>query len=128
MYKWLVARGTVTIVQESNLLSVDIDPEGSASCVLTSQDAQEIAHIITERARSIWEASDRSPEPKASVDGDSRAFRLTVASGVVTLIAHDSKPFLALSYDGQGAALLTVTQAVALVQLIQHLLRELPEA
>jgi hypothetical protein len=127
-YKWLVARGTITVARDLTHVAVEADPEGSAYCVMTAQDANEIAGIITEQARALWDASDKLPESQASVEGDARSSKLKTASGVVSLIAHESKPLIALSYDGQGAFLLNVTQAVALVQLIEHMLRELSAA
>jgi hypothetical protein len=124
-YKWLVARGTITVVKDAERVSIEADPEGSAYCVMTAQDASEIAGIITEQARSLWEASQKVTEPKAITEGDVRSNRLTTDSGVWSLVAHESKPLIALTYDGQGACMLTVTQSVALVQLIEHMLENL---
>ena len=126
-YKWLVARGTISVAIDSKHVALEPDPEGSAYCVLTAQDAREIANIITELARTLWEASDKLPEPQAVVEADSRSSKLRTASGAVSLIAHESKPLIALAYDGQGAPMLNVTQAVAFVQLIERMLNGLPK-
>lgn len=122
VYQWLVVRGRVAIRGEDSRVFVELDPEGSAYCVLSAQDAQEISGIINDLAKAIWQASDKSPEPPANVDGDVyKACGLKTETGVLQMIAHDSMPLLAMSFDGTTSCDMNVTQAVALVQILGYM-------
>jgi len=128
-YQWFVARGRIAVTSDANCVILEIDPEGSACCVMTAQDASEIAGFITEHARTLWEASNNVPEPEASVTEDSpRSYRLRSQSGVLALAIHQTKPLIGVTFEGSAQCVLTVTQAVALVQLIGNLLANISRA
>ena len=91
--------------------------------MMNAQDAREIAGIVTEHARALWDVSGKPSEPKASVEGAERSYRLKSESGTLALVANDTKPFIALSYEGTVPCKLTVTQGVTLVQVIDHLVQ-----
>ena len=121
-FQWLVVRGRVGIRSEDSRVILELDPEGSAYCVLSAQDTQEISAIITDQARTIWEASDVAQEPPAEIDGNAyQACSLRTESGTLQLIVHDSMPLLALSLQSGTSCSMNITQAVALVQILQHM-------
>jgi len=63
---------------------LELDPEGSAYCVLSAQDAVEIAGIFTGEARAIWENSAKQNTDPARVDGDiTKSCKLWTATGVL---------------------------------------------
>src|SRR5678816_727877 len=99
-YQWLVVRGRIGVTRDSKHVVLEADPEGTAFCVRNAQDAREIAGIVAEHSRALWDASDKTPEPKASVEGGQRSYRLKSASGTLSVVANDAKPLIALSYDG----------------------------
>jgi hypothetical protein len=120
--QWFVVRGKASLHRESSKVVLELDPEGSAYCVLSAQDASEIAAIISEEAQAIWNASDQSPVEPARVDGDvHKSCRLWAEPGVLEVIAHDSEPLVALVYDGGAQCKLDVTRAIALVQILQYM-------
>jgi hypothetical protein len=122
VHQWLVVRGRVTIRGEDSRVVVELDPEGSAYCVLSTQDAHEISGIISDLARAIWQRHGESPEPPATVDGDVyKACRLMTETGVLQVIAHDSMPLMAISFNGSSSCDMNVTQAVALVQILGYM-------
>ena len=119
-YQWFVVRGKAVLYRESDNVVLALDPEGSSYCVLSSRDAVEIAAIISEEARIIWEASDQLPAEPARVEGDvHQSCRLWVQGGVLEVIAHDTQPLVALLYNGGVHCKLDVTRAIALVQILQ---------
>jgi hypothetical protein len=121
-YQWFVVRGKAALYSDSAKVVLELDPEGSAYCVLSAQDAAEIAAIISEKAQAIWNASDQLPAEPARVDGDvHRSCRLWTEPGFLEVIAHDSEPLVALVYDGGAQCKLDVTRAVALVQILQYM-------
>jgi len=90
--------------------------------VLSIQDVGEIADIVANEAREIWDASDKVSCPAAQVDGDvSASCKLQTSSGILQATVHDSKPFVALAYDSDGVCGMDVAQAVALVQILQRM-------
>jgi len=110
------------ISSEGASILLELDPEGSAYCVLSVQDANEIGDIVANEARSIWEASDRVNGRPAQVDGDaSVSCRLVTQSGVLQATAHDSKPFVALAYEKGTICRMDVSQAIALTQILQRM-------
>jgi len=101
---------------------LELDPEGSAYCVLSAQDASEIAAIIAEEARTVWDVSEKSPAEPARIEGDVHtSCRLWVEPGILEVIAHDSAPLIALVFDSGAQCKLDVTRAVALVQVLQYM-------
>lgn len=122
IHHWLVARGRMSISSEEAEILLELDPEGSAYCVLSVQDANEIAGIVAEVARSLWERSEGAIDRPAQVEGDtSLSCRLATEAGLLQVMVHDSKPFVAVSYELGSACRLNVAQAVALVQILQRM-------
>lgn len=122
IHQWFVARGRLSISTEGTAILLELDPEGSAYCVLSVQDAYEIADIVANEARSIWEASDRVNDRPAQVDDDANVSRMLVPeAGALQATAHDSKPFVALSLEIGSVCRLDVAQAIALVQILQNM-------
>jgi len=121
-YQWFVVRGKVSLHSDSSKVGLELDPEGSAYCVLSAQDASEIAAIICEEAQAIWKVSDQLPAEPARIEGDvHKSCRLWAEPGVLEVIAHDSEPLMALVYDGGAQCKLDVTRAIALVQILQYM-------
>ena len=52
-YHWVVVRGSITVSRNESRVVLRADPDGSAYCVMTAQDAGEIASIVTELARGL---------------------------------------------------------------------------
>ena len=120
IHQWLVVRGRISIWSESSNVVLELDPEGSAYCVLSSQDAVEIAGIITTEARATWDSSKKQSAEPARVEGDvQKSCKLWVGSNVLQFVAHDTQPLVALILDTGSRCELDVTRAVALVQLLQ---------
>lgn len=110
------------ISSEGSAILIELDPEGSAQCVLSVQDANEIAGIVASEARSIRDASDRVIDRPAQVDGDASAScKLVTETGVLHAIAHDSKPLVALACESGSVCRMDVAQAIALVQILQRM-------
>lgn len=101
---------------------LSFDPEGSAYCVLSTQDADDIADIIAREARAIWESSEAPAHEPARVEGDIRqSCRLWTRPGSLQAVAHDAKPLIALAFDSDFDCKLNATDGVALVQILQHM-------
>ena len=122
VHQWFVARGRIGVSSLGAEVHVELDPEGSAYCVLSARDASEIADIITQHARSIWGLLPEADVRPAQVSWDSNASCLLVAeSGVLVVTAHDSKPFVAVDHEANAVCRMNVTQAIALVQVLQKM-------
>jgi hypothetical protein len=119
-------RGRVAVKSDSTHVVLEVDPEGSASCVLTVQDANEIAGFIAEHAKVLWEASGRAQGPQPSAEGTPRSYRLRTESGALVLAFHDTQSLIALSHEDGNLCKLTVAQAVAFVQIVQYMIKENP--
>ena len=122
IHQWFVVRGRLGISSEGNAILLELDPEGSAYCVLSAQDANEIAGIVANEARSVWDASERAFDRVAQVEGDASAScKLATESGVLQAMVHDSKPLVALAFDAGAVCRMDVAQAIALVQILQQM-------
>lgn len=127
-FQWLVVRGRIGVSTDDVHVLIEIDPEGSAYCVLDTQDAREIAEIVADVAKALRDVSAKTPEPQAVVEGGPGTVILRSETGVLTLIADDTRSLVAVSYEGAVPCQLTVTQAVALVQIIDSVVDELDRA
>jgi len=122
IHQWLVVRGRASIWSESPKIVLELDPEGSAYCVLSAQDAVEIAGIFAGEARAIWESSEKQNADPARVEGDiTKSCKLWTATGVLQLIVHDTEPLIAIILDSGSRCELDVTRAIALVQVLQYM-------
>lgn len=122
IHQWLVVRGRAAIWEKCSEIFLELDPEGAAYCVLSVQDAQEIAGIIAGEARVIWENSKEVLGQAAEVEGDSSAScKLQVRSGVLQVMIHNVEPLVAISFDSNSVCRMDVAQAVALVQILQRM-------
>ncbi len=123
VYQWLLVRGRVAIRSENSKIILELDPEGSAYCVLSAQDARDIAGIIADDARTIWEASGKVHDQAASIEGDVyKSCRLTVESGVLQVMVHDAEPFVAVTFDSKSVCGMNVAQSVAFVQILHYMI------
>lgn len=122
IHNWLVVRGRASIWSESSRVLLELDPEGSTYCVLSVKDAKEIAEIIADEARSIWDASEKQFAEPARVEGDVRqSCKLWTEAEILQLVAHETEPLVALALDSGSRCSLDVTRAVALVQILVHM-------
>jgi len=122
IHQWLVVRGRTSIWSESSKIVLELDPEGSSYCVLSAQDAMEIAEIFAGEARAIWESSEKQNADPARVEGDvTKSCRLWTLTGVLQLIVHDTEPLIAIIFDSGSRCELDVTRAIALVQVLQYM-------
>jgi hypothetical protein len=62
-YQWFVQTGRIGIWLDGAQVCLEVDSEGSEACVLTRQDAEEVARILTELSRKLWLASPDRTEP-----------------------------------------------------------------
>ena len=121
-YQWFLVRGKISLWRQAPHVVIELDPEGSAYCVLSEQDASEIAEIIAEEAQTIWAASEQSPSEPARIEGDVHtSCRLWAEPGILEIIAHDSEPLIALVFDSNAPCKLDLTRAVALVQVLRYM-------
>jgi hypothetical protein len=126
IYQWLVVRGRLAISQRDSAIALELDPEGSAYCVLSIQDAREIAEIVTDVARTIWQASGAAPGPAARLEGDVHSrCTLLLVSGALQVMAHDEQPLIALAFESGQACHLSLAEATALVQILRHMTQAL---
>lgn len=126
VYQWFVVRGRAAIRSEDGLIWLELDPEGSACCVLSAQDAHEIAQILTQEARTLWEACRGGASVAAKVEGDpASSCRMALARGTLQAVVHATQPLIALSLDAGSDCQMDVSQAVALVQVLQHMVATL---
>jgi hypothetical protein len=125
-YQWFVVRGRVSIWRESSIIILELDPEGSPYSVLSAQDALEIAEIITEEARVIWDRSEKRLTEPARIEGDiQKSCKLWADSATLQVVAHDSQPLVALSLDSGSRCELDISCAVALVQILQSMVQSM---
>lgn len=123
IHQWFVSRGRLAISTEGTESILELDPEGSAYCVLSIQDAEEIAGIVENEARSLWNSSGGEGNRPAQVDGEVNvACQLVTESGVLQAMVHDSKPFVALSFEPGSVCRMNVAQAIALVQILRRMM------
>jgi len=121
-YRWLLVQGTISLWSQSPNVLLEFDAEGSAYCVLSAEDASELAEIITKEARAIWEDSEKLAAVPARVEGNiQRSCKLWTEKGALEAIAHDSEPLIALLFAAGPRCELDVTRAVALVQILQSM-------
>ena len=126
VHQWLVVRGRLAIWSEGPVILLELDPEGSAYCVLSAQDAKEIAEIIANEAEPIWEASGRALDRAAQIDGDVAAScKLSTEAGTLAAMVHDVQPLVALAYDSGAVCRMNVVQAISLAQILQHMIQTL---
>jgi hypothetical protein len=121
-YQWFVVRGRIGISIDSTHLNIAFDAEGAASCIMSEQDATEIAGLVAEQAKILWDASDKSPEPTVEIQGDVHSdCELRYASGALRIVIHDTKPLIAVFSEGAGICKFSISEAVALVQILKYM-------
>ena len=124
VHQWLVKQGRLGISASDRFVSIDVDPQGAPDCLLTLQDAEEVAAIVALHARAIWEGSDPSaPYEQSYEEHGEMGYRWTTAGGSLTIQRIDGQPEVRLRYAGTQPCLLTVGQAVELIQLLQLLVQ-----
>lgn len=122
IHHWLIVRGQASIWVESSKIMLELDPQGSPYCILSIQDAEEIAEIITNEACTLWDASDKKSSSTPKVEGDvQHSCKLWVESEYLQLAIHNLQPLIALINDSGKRVELDVSCAVALVQILQHM-------
>ena len=125
-YQWLVARGRVAIRADGPSVQIELDPEGSLFCVLEVSDAIEIARIVSEEARTVWEESGQPRADAARVEGDvAHACRISCGSQQLKLIVHDTKPVIAIESAPGPVTRMDVNTAVAFVQVLEYMVATL---
>lgn len=122
IYHWLVKQGRLKLSADEHEIVLEVDTEGASACVLTQQDALEVAGILTELARSIWERSDQSASfaPSLVMVSES-ACRWTTDDGDLTLFALPDADDVGLAFSGSGVCRLGVHKVVEVVQILQWL-------
>jgi hypothetical protein len=121
-YNWLVVRGKVAIANEGTKILLDLGPEGSSYCVLSTQDALDISGILTDEAKNIWESSNKANGKSAIVKGDVHsACQLTTNTGELKIVIHDSDPLLAMVFSAMSTCEMDLEQTIALVQILKYM-------
>lgn len=122
IHQWLVQQGRLGISSQDQWVSIDVDPEGAEACLLTIQDALEVAGLIATHARDVWERVDQSQrlEQSFQLDGDD-GYCWQTEGGVLSISRPMVAPEIRFRYTGSLPCHITVGQAVELVQLLERL-------
>ncbi|MBX3628017.1 MAG: hypothetical protein KF892_23615 [Rhizobacter sp.] len=126
IHQWLVKIGRLAISSDAGAVLLEVDSEGALACLLTPQDAYEVAEILALHARAIWESGTQANEYKASYEAISTsAYRWEMTSGELLISVVPEQAALSISCTAENPCHLTVGQAVEIVQVIQQLLGQL---
>ncbi|RYY88356.1 MAG: hypothetical protein EOO15_09285 [Chitinophagaceae bacterium] len=124
VYQWIVKRGRVELMQEEDQVQLRLDLGGSACCLLTSSDAEEVLSILTSLAGAIWDQPGFVKEPpggkKYVIDAEKEQVYWDLPGGKLYVGFNDDEDALELGYSGTEAILLPVNYAVELVQIMTH--------
>jgi len=126
VHQWFVKQGRLGVSSDDAYIFLEVDPEGASECLLTPRDGSEVATVLTQHARTIWEKSDHSAPftPSLEVLSES-AYRWQAAAGDLTLSVPSDSLDLAVRYAGSGQCQLTMAQTVEIVQMIERLLDQI---
>ena len=121
-YQALVEKGRVGMWLDGAHLCLEVDPEGSAACVLTRQDAEEVAQVMTGLWRELYQASPKRTEPFApTVETLSpTSYQWALPSARLTIAIEEMR--MTIRAEPPGAILLSVDRAVEVIQIIERLL------
>lgn len=126
VHQWLVKQGRLGMSASAERVLLEVDPEGSESCVLTPRDAAEVASILTEHARILWQQSAQAHEYEPSVrELTEMEYQWQTQSGLLTVLLSPEQPEMAVKYAGANPCQLSVAEAVEVVQVIERLLSRL---
>ncbi len=120
IHQWLVRQGRIGLMTTDTHVVLDIDPEGAEACVLTVQDAQEVAVLLTTHAQSLWSSFAEPPAWQRTVEQTgSGVFRWALADATISV--HTSADAVVLHTTNPGPTRFDVNQAVELVQVLEHI-------
>lgn len=124
VHQWFVKQGRLGISSRDQWVSIEVDPEGAEQCLLTLQDATEVAGVIASHAKAVWERVGQTQPFKQSFEavGES-AYRWRTEGGDLSISRPVGAHEVSFHYVGQSPCRVTVGQAVELVQLLEHLVR-----
>lgn len=122
VYKWLVKRGSVLIFKDGDKIQLELDQEGSASCLLTKEDTEAIISILTSLAEIIWHNPDYIKEPYQgqlyNTDNDLVYWGLDETKLYIGFNVNEDA--LSISYSGDAVLKIPVNYAVELIQILTH--------
>ena len=125
-FHWLVVRGSVGLIARGNAIKLSVDPEGSRFCVLNQQDARELAQILTERSRKIWEGFDNKDDPALGESGtmtweqSSASWVWPTTAGPLEISLNDQGDMIRIGRDLPMSFELLVRPVVEVAQVLFH--------
>jgi hypothetical protein len=122
IHQWFVKQGRLSISSSDETISIEIDPEGAEACILTLQDALEVADVVSSHAKNVWEKSDRSaPYIQSYQEHREGVYHWQTERGALTILRSAGSREVQVHYTGKQPCELSVGQAVELIQLLQRL-------
>lgn len=115
VHAWCVARGMIVVADDADAVVMQLDePE----CLLTLQDAWELARILERHGRALWDAGVRDARPRIVELGEASAeWQL----GDARLRVHRRGGVVALAWSGLEAVRLQLVPLVELIQVLDRL-------
>ena len=125
-FHWLVVRGSVGLIARGNSIKFSVDPEGSGFCVLSRQDARELAQILTELSRKIWDDFENKADPALGESGtmtwdqSSESWVWPTTAGSLEVSLNDKRDMIRIGRDLPLSFELLVRPVVELAQVLLH--------
>ncbi|MCU7619179.1 hypothetical protein NZ698_18525 [Chryseobacterium sp. PBS4-4] len=123
IYSWSVKRGNVIIDQYEHHIVIELHEENNTSCFLTYSDADEIAGILTEVSRKIWEDPSfiKKPYTEKLYKRDEDDFFWESGDAQLHLKYNDTENAVEIMIFGRRKIYLEVNHVVEIVQILDHL-------
>jgi hypothetical protein len=122
-YHWFVQKGRIGLWLDGGRVHLDIDPEDSPACVLTRQDAEEVAQILNDLSYELWTSSG-SPEmtvfPKFNAI---KPFFYELDLPENHLVIGIENYWMTIQAEPPGEIHLSVGKTIQIIQIMEHLLK-----
>jgi|WetSurMetagenome_2_1015567.scaffolds.fasta_scaffold162863_1 hypothetical protein len=122
-YQWLVQKGRIGMWLDGAHVHLEVDPEDSHACVLTRQDAEEVAQILYDMSYELWKASPPRDTPFSQIFKTTKPFFYEFDLPVNHLFIGIENSWMTIQAEPPGEILLSVDQTVQIIQILEHLLK-----
>lgn len=122
-YHWFVQKGRIGIWLDGGQVHLDVDPGDYPACVLTRQDAEEVAQILTDLSYELWMESPPRDTPLSPILKTIKPFFYELDLPVNYLIIGVENYWMTIQAEPTGEILLSVDRTIEIIQIMEHLLK-----
>ena len=122
-YHWFVQKGRIGIWLDGGQVHLDVDPGDNPACVLTRQDAEEVAKVLTDLSYELWVASPSRDTPFSPISKTTKPYFYEFDLPTNHLFIGIENYWMTIQAESPGEILLCADHAVEIIQIMEHLLK-----